>query len=264
MAYRKRRAPVYKRRKKTMYRKKRKGVINSKNRDLMIYRPYNNNPFPQRLRTNFICEGTYALSNVLYTNKIIDVKMNSMFLPFNVATSGTGAIVYGGPLTVATLYPTGMSALIQSTGNPAPYTSYRVYGSSIEVNLLPDSTGDIMQCVVLPYAVNHAGVTDDIFHCQSLPFAKSQFCNASFIQANKIKNYITPAQYFGLDPKALLYDVSQTTATPLTDPLNLIYWRVIFNNPDNIANNSQGSIRIKVKYYTELFWQSEQNLPFTV
>lgn len=263
--YKKRRSPVYRRRKKTMYKRKRK-VYSSKSRDLITFRPTNQNPFPQRYRTKFVCEGTYALGAVTYTNRSINVKMNSLNLPFSPALGGSGAITYAGPLTAATLNPTGFSSLVTAVGNPAPFTSFRVYSSKIEVNCLPESVGDVMQVVILPYTTNHAGFNDDVYAAQSQPFAKTRWVNGNSIgtTGNALKNYISVKKFFGVTGRAIQDDITPySTGSAGTDPSNLILWRVLLNNADGAANLQPGSCRVKITYYVELFWQSEQQLPIS-
>ena len=246
------RQPRVIRKKKGM--KTRKGVKSPKvkgsmSKDMVIYMSPKGTPIPSRFRTK-LTAAIYGYEAAGITNSQYAVNLNSIYQPFNGGT-WTNALP-----AIATLQPTGFASFL----NVNFYRKFRVYGSKIEIEFLPQALTDTVECVITPAISGVAPV--NTANAMAQPFSKSSLFSSSKqnIFNGKLKNYMTVHQLLGVSKTAVENDLSgQLNGAYNADPVLLYNWYVTYTTPDNAVTAVALEYRCKVTWYVEMFQPAYAN-----
>lgn len=238
--------------KRTMRKSKTKSkskVKASNSKDMVIYMTPKGNPIPSRYR----CKLKSALYGYLpagATSSQYAVNLNSIYLPFQ-----AGSWANASP-TIATLQPTGFASFM----NVNFYRKFRVYGSKITVEFLPQALTDTVQVVVTP-AINGIAPANTA-NAMSQPFSKGSMFSSSKqnIKNGNLSNYITIHKLLGVSKTAVENDLSgQLNGGYNSDPAALYNWYVTFATPDGAVTAQPLEYRCEVTWYVEMFQPAYAN-----
>ncbi len=179
---------------------------------------------------------------------------NSPLTPWN--TGLLSGITFNN-FTVATFSATGFPQLC----NLNTYQSFRVLGSSAQVDIMPQSVTDSVVAVLCPgtnAGVNVAGLLGQ-------RFAKRQVFGSNRSAPSRgrgLTSSFSTAAVLGVPGNAIHYDLSGAyDGVYNTQPLNLIYWTVAIETGDNAILGNPLEITIRTVYDVELFNLNHQTAP---
>lgn len=203
-------------------------------------------PVPPRYRCKFTCSIYGAIASGAATG-LYQISLNAMQLPFNTTSPMPGALP-----AVATLNPTGLSQLF----NLMMYTQYRVYGSSIKLEVFPQALGDTVEFTITPSFDITAPPSTQIAMAQ--PYTKTLLVGAGKGKSY-ISNYITQHRLVGCSKRAIEDDLSgvyQDSIFPASAIQYPAYWILNWSTPDTANLNQSVNYKCTMTYYVELFGQN--------
>jgi len=221
-----------------------------KDKEIVIYKSPSSVPFPPRFRTTF----TIALTGSITAADAVSsgfyfVSLNGPYLPL---AGGQWPHPLGA--TLAANQPTGFAQLCNAT----TYTYGRCYGSSIEVEFLPQALTDTIECCVTPSFSN--GTPTNTAQAMQAPYTKNMFMSSSKMNGRNgsaIKHRMSVHKLLGVTQSAVRNDLSgQLNFASTGDPTRQLFWVVNWAASD--ANNIVAACeyRLRVRYDCELFNQS--------
>lgn len=188
---------------------------------------------------------------------VFECKLNDLLTPWNTANPiPAGQVTYAANV----LYPIGVPNLLNST----MYGAFRVFRSDIEMQVIPEATGnDSINIALVPGEVGFATWTANT--SVNKPFAK-QFIQFPGAECKKIRNSITIPTLAGISPQAVKDDVSGVyRGTIAAGPSQLYKWYMYaWDSSGNAltgANGSTVNFSATVTYYVEFFNLNQDNLP---
>lgn len=210
-------------------------------------------PLPSRYRTTL--EGTLvAKFNITAVSGlcIYAIKANDLHLPWSLAfTGGTLTLPSAGALTLANMAPAGYGNFM-GTNQTGFYDLSRVLASRIHVTCVPSNVADCMSVVVVPVLTQLASKPAGIQAAGSMPYSKGPIlCTGNNnIKQNRISNYISTAQIYGLSPRAIL-DENDYSALANTDVPETYQWYVMFQTASGVATVADVYLEFKMKWYVQ-------------
>nr|WAE42364.1 MAG: capsid protein [Cressdnaviricota sp.] len=219
-------------------------------------------PFPPAYRTKFHCNITGAVpAGAVGASYCTSV--NRLFLPYASNVWGSVSDWPGmlGPLTTSTINPIGLTQLLgNTTGSTSPYQNYRVYKSTITVQLLPGSDVDNIDVTIVPVPISSvASSSYDAALMQ--PYSKTKMFSANQL-GRPLSNSISVSKLWGIRPQAIKDDLTtQFTGSETGGPSQTGVWHVWVQTPDNVALAADVSYRVSMTYYAELWQQRGYDLP---
>lgn len=244
--------------KKRNHRPRRKRVNRNRNRpmrkrghrktqELLIYNNVKQAPVPSRYRCNFMTQ-FYGYVAAGATGGTYTANVNGLYGPV------VGSWPNSTP-SAATLQPTGYTSLL----NINLYNQYRVYGSSILVEFLPESLVDTIQVVIVPSMINYFG-SYGTGYLMGQEHAKSGLMSASKDDHNskkggsELRNSITMHKLLGVSPKAIEDDLSgKFVSSYNNNPSNTALWGVSWVTPDGSALSANCKYRVTLIHHTECY-----------
>lgn len=203
---------------------------------------------PQRLRTKFSCSLNGYIAIGATSFRMYNVRLNGCTSPYDVGATG-GSTVWENPfLTLSTLKPTGFTQLC----NASMYTLYRVYGSSFEIQLQPESVTDTCYVCVTPST--SVSVPATYAFAQTQPYTKTKTFSAGKSQGrDRLKSYISVRKLIGLSKRAVVDDVALVySAIYNTNPSDELFWVVNYQQADNAVSSAVVPYTVNVVFYVEL------------
>lgn len=192
----------------------------------------------------------------------IAVKGSSMLNPFDIQSSvSNGLLLPSGSFDQTTDVPYGLSRLLNMTGTAtAPYDNYRVFASSISVNMNPNDQDDDFVVSVYPLDVvetvkptSAARMIDPVYFGQVPNRVGPKQINLNDTDKNRyLRNYCTTSKILGLTKRAV-QDSPTVAANGNTSPTAWWNWIISFRNLKNQAFGDNINIIIRVQYWIELF-----------
>jgi len=158
--------------------------------------------------------------------------------------------------SIATLQPAGFASFM----NVNFYRRFRVYGSKITIEFLPQALTDTVQVVITPAISGVAPV--NTANAMSQPFSKSSMFSSSKqnIKNGNLSNYMTIHKLLGVSKSAVENDLSgQLNGLYNADPALLYNWYVTFATPDNAVTAQPLEYRCTVTWYVEMFQPAYAN-----
>lgn len=211
-------------------------------------------PLPSRYRTTL--EGT-VIGNLAISAvngfMIYGIKANDLHIPFSLALSG-GSITLAAAasgLTLATLAPAGYGDFMR-TNQGGLYDLSRVLASRIHVTVVPTVATDTISMCIVPVLAQLAAKPNNIIAGGSMPYSKGPIiCTGNNnIKQNRLSNYISTAQIYGLSPRAILDENDYSALANVDSPENY-QWYVMFQTNSAAATTNPVYIEIKMKWYVQ-------------
>lgn len=217
-----------------------------KTSDLVIYKSVKQNPVPPRLRTQLALDFYGAAASGAASGHYF-CGMNFMYQ--SLASGGWP----GASLTIATANPFGFTALC----NTNLYRRYRVYGSRIEVEFLPQALTDTVEVTVTPsqLSTSPASVALGMSQRQTVSgFNSSNKNNMNSKKGSALVNYITQHKLLGVSYQAIKDDLSQNyTGGAAAAPGVPMYWVVNWQTPDAVTLAVILEYRVRIRYDVEFY-----------
>ena len=226
------------------------------NKELIIYKAPAQMPYAPRFRTKFSCDvyGYWNASSIIMGGIQMYVKLNGLLTPYN---GGNWSNALPG---ITTLMPTGLTALL----NSQLYQSFRVYGSRIEFEMLPNAAVDSVECTITPS--ESVGAPATVATAMSQPLTKSGFFSFSKNDVNSRKgstliNSCTQHRLLGVSKSAIENDLSGNyEGSNLANPIVPMFWIVNVATANGILNTLSIDYRCKMTYFVELWANNSGNL----
>jgi len=173
------------------------------------------NPFPPTWRTEVTIRALGSISSGgAHAAQFAEVKMNSVFTPLNTSTPPPNLV--GGSTTSSS--PSGVAELLGANG---PYTDFRVLGSAVSIEMLPESAADNLFMCVAPF-LSSALPTTTLGTATSMG-GVSRMCGFSQGSRAILRTKVSTAVVAGAtDEEAAV--TSTLLGNPTTDPSSLYYW----------------------------------------
>lgn len=235
-------------------RRGRKRVTGKSTRGMVLYKSFQQRPFPTVFQTKFkTCVQGFIKSGIGLANATLNLKMNSPFLPMyeGVSTGLTNGTYYGSVSPApSTLYPGGYSSL----ANANLYTKYRVIGCKILMRFVNQSLSDNGFIVTITPTLVTSPSSSGVALEQ--PWTKKILCSQG--KQNVISNYVTQHQIIGCKKRALEFDLSgQYEGAYNADPTKAIDWVVCFAGLDGASTVGVIPFELELTHYTKL-WTANQ------
>lgn len=136
----------------------------------------------------------------------------------------------------------------------ALYNNYVVYGSSIEVVVVPTTNNvdtGALQTIVFPGTTSSWGQTT-LDQLREIPYAHSNE-QSIYGGAYKVKHYFDTGKVFGLTRKEITYRESEYGALFTASPSTQWYWNIYLAPlSQDVASAWTGTIQTKIIYYCRL------------
>lgn len=229
-------------RRKSMFKRKR-GKQYTSAKDTVSIRSGVHRPLPIKMELNVDTENAgYWATGSAQTNTFL-VKLNSVILPFNTATP------INNPLgAVNVLMPGALTSLL----NANVYQRFIVRKCTIRVEIQPNTGGDSIFAVVVPYdgnATSHAAWGSYIA-AAAAPESVETLCQLGV--KNTLRKTITPEAV--MSRTTLQYtDDNLSWGTYAADPANICYWQIIYQTGDQATLAANLVVRVNCYYQVELF-----------
>lgn len=211
--------------------------------DLVIWKnPKVRDFFPQRFRTIMQCafDGYIPVGSGGTTYYI---RGNSLYLP-----------AFGGSWpnalpAVATINPTGYGNLVNATF----FQQWRVLGSRISVQLMPEAAVDTTIITVTPSFLANQPSSPELAMAQQ--FTKDREVSESQpLSSQTVVNKMTTHRLLGVRKQAVLDDLSgQFYGGVAVYPSNLWYWVINYTNANRSVTINKTPYRVRIEYECELF-----------
>lgn len=239
--------------------------VRKKYRKNLLINPFRNlSMLPSRLKTKCYMQfsGTFDTLTGPTVGYAIAVKASSLLNPFDIqATTSNGLLDPTGSFDQTTDVPYGLSRLLNMTGTAtAPYDNYRVFASSIAVNMNPNDADDDFVVSVYPLdivetlkATSATRMLDPVWFGQVPNRVGPKQININDTNRNRIlKNYCTTSKILGITKRSV-QDNDTTAANGNSSPVAWWNWIISFRNLKNQNFQDKINIVIKVQYWIELF-----------
>jgi len=227
--------------KKTFKKKRRVAKVRATS-ELVTYMAPRQMPFPPRYRTKFNIDIYGSIAAGSATGQYF-ASLNSCLTPL------AGGAWPGPSLAIAGAECTGLTQLL----NANFYKKFRVYGSKISIEFLPQALADTVEVIVLPSDTSSLTVAPLL----GQPYAKNMMMSSSKMNSKSgsfISNYMTVHKFLGVSKRAIEDDLSGQFAGSYTaDPSTQFYWVVSWVTPDAVNLVTPLEYRLKLTYYTELY-----------
>lgn len=205
------------------------------------------NPFPPRYRTRLYSAltGTQVTGGGSAVTFVID--QNNILTPWNTVSSGIVTSWPNPNLTIASLNPIGVDALL---GVSSPYTHFRVYSSRVamEINIGDSEAFVVIICPVTEFsALPGEGELADL-----QPYSKTSF-NNDLKGVIRCRNSITVSKLAGVRSQAIKDDLSGAyIGNSTTKPSALQQWGIYVYTPI-VAAEVAFTYRATISYDVELW-----------
>lgn len=227
--------------------------INS-SKELITYMAPRQMPFPPRYRCKFTTAIYGDITGAVASGQYA-VNLNSIYQPF---AGGSWAAALP---AIGTLQPSGFSSML----NANFYRAFRVYGSKIVLEMLPQALTDTVEAVLTP-SINGVAPANTAT-AMSQPYSKSCFFSSSKENNGKkgvLSNYITMHRLFGVSKRAIEDDLSGNYIGAYNaDPAVLTQWFLTWATPDAVNISSHVQYRVIITHYCELFETAPGNFLIT-
>lgn len=226
---------------KKHYKRKYKRKAKKQN-GLVTYNSRNQMPYPSHFRAKFTLAGHGLIGAASGPNILMSAKMNSAYLPLNVANPLLGLIT----IATATAMPGGLTALLNSNA----YNHGRVLKSKCWFRATTITNNDAFIVTITPSKTN--GIPSSVGQAEMEPYTKRQWVTYSTSQ--KCSNTLSQAKFLGVSEAAVQNDLSNTAFFgSASDPTNIIYWTINLSTVDNAATGQIIGYEFGIEYYVDLF-----------
>lgn len=218
--------------------------------DIVCFMPKETqNIFPPRYRTKLTAQFFGFTNTGMGSGDYAwQFKLNSPRVPLNFTNTGLTL----NNITASTYQPAGMSTIF----NTAIYNFGRVYASSIELDVIPQSVQDSVLATITP---SGSTAPNTVAEALTQPYTKQAGFSSgrqTTAKGNTLKNYFTVAKLLGVSHQAIQDDISGATFFQnAIDPDIVFTWNVNIETGDNSALNNSLEVRVRIVYYVE-FWSN--------
>jgi len=220
-------------------------------RELITYIANQRMPFPPRYRTKFHIGNSGEISAGSKTG-VYNIWFNGLAKPFDM-TPLSGLFSMPNPLVDITMQTcVGYNNLCSSTG---PYSGYRVFASSITVQMIPYAVDDAVMIVVLPqvYDAGATPVPASSLVAQDLPYSKNKVSMTNQL-GSPLRNMQTVHKLYGVKKNVPADDISgHFDSFSQDNPDSQALWTIAWNTLNNTNLTEAVLWKIDVTYYVELF-----------
>jgi hypothetical protein len=222
--------------------------------DLLTYMPRGTSmPFAPRYRTRMFLEAEYKIPTSTASITTGYIKLNSLTFPlWPGGSTAFPSFTYLGPLTEASLSPTGFQTLCSTT----LYRDYRVINAEIRLKISGATTSNNCYVTILPSANSAAPI--DIYRARTQPLVRNAFFNASKENEGTdrqgfLVNRRSIAQIQGVPEGAIQFDSDYQAAVTL-DPTQLLGWYIYVQNVDSdVSGTTASTVQVRLAWDVEFF-----------
>lgn len=212
-------------------------------------------PYPPQFNTKFHTS-IYGSFPAGLINANLQILLNSCVTPFDFSTTPFP----GARPAPVTLHPTGF----QSLCNGNLYTSYRVTGMKVKIDLMPEALSDTVICTLTPAL--RQGLPPTAEQAMTQPFTKKGLFSSSkddrnSKQGSSITLFFRLHEFLGINKMILDNDISGQFNSPFnTAPTRSIWCTLNLATPDGLATARPVSYRIDMVQYVDLYDVANANL----
>jgi len=144
------------------------------------------------------------------------------------------------------------------------YSSFRVYGSKIQVEFSPQTPIDTIECTITPS--ESVGSPANVSVAMAQPLTKSAFFNVYRDEGtgrskNVLTNSCTQHKLLGVTKSAIENDLSGNyEGSALANPIKLQYWIINIATPSQVILTQPIEYRVSMTYHVELWSDNSGNL----
>nr|WAE42352.1 MAG: capsid protein [Cressdnaviricota sp.] len=212
------------------------------------------NPFPPRYRTRLYSVLTGSAPNTTSSAWTFVIDQNNILTPWNTLSSGIVTSWPGPNLTIASLNPIGVDALI---GTTSPYTHFRVISSRVSMAVNPtdvagDTNAQAIVIVIVP-VIDFAALPSEGETADMIPYSKTSF-NNELKGVIRCRNSITVSKLAGVRSRAIEDDLSGAyIGNSVTKPSALQQWGIYVYAPNlvDVGFNYRATISYDVELWNE-------------